>query len=572
MMQSWLAFLLGCSNDKTQEVDTETVQRTLSLYPPAAGLGTTIDVAIESNRSAFSLGDTSVDFGAGITVRTVEVDDAWHVRSQISIDPNAELGFRDVLVNSEDGNYILSDSFSVVSESFLIDPSSAKMGELVQVGILGRNTIFEPGRTWPNFGADIEVVDFTVLSDTLAEATISIAPDASPGWRNVTIDSGDGNYGVLYDGFKVDRVALAASFEPYEAEQGNMVEFTIRAKGTDFLSSNPRIIFFDRFGENPDIIINDMTVLDAENLYGRMTLSNAAALGKRDVVIETISESVRVPDAFEVIGGDWDLSEVAISLDFSVQRVIDPSTCEVIERINAFALFYVPLNPPCGGGMGSPPPSPTPYDNNGVFEYPDGSEGGDEDCPFPMTIPAGDYVWFESNANIVPLEKTYDPASGTVYYTNNNLVLSDYVPGQMYDLHTQGEEGGLGEYLLEGVQPTVPAYWDWLSPDLCGLSHDRATDFEFRWTPAMTYPDAIFGVFMDGLLEVNGKPGFAGTFPWDDGRHQFLSSEMSQIQAGPVDFRAFSYVKGPYFGLPDSVIQDNQSDSVFSFSTTFSLE
>ena len=52
----------------------------------------------------------------------------------------------------------------------------------------------------------------------------------------------------------------------------------------------------------------------------------------------------------------------------------------------------------------------------------------------------------------------------------------------------------------------------------------------------MTYPDAIFGVFMDGLLEVNGKPGFAGTFPWDDGSHQFLSSEMSQLQAGPCRF------------------------------------
>ena len=52
----------------------------------------------------------------------------------------------------------------------------------------------------------------------------------------------------------------------------------------------------------------------------------------------------------------------------------------------------------------------------------------------------------------------------------------------------------------------------------------------------------------------------------------FRNLEMSQLQAGPVDFRAFSYVEGPYFGLPDSVIQDNQSDSVFSLSTAFSLE
>ena len=125
-----------------------------------------------------------------------------------------------------------------------------------------------------------------------------------------------------------------------------------------------------------------------------MTLSNAAALGNRDVVIETVSESVRVPDAFEVIGGDWDLSRVAISMDFSVQRILDQSSCEVIERVNAFVMFYIPLDPPCGGGgMGSPPPSPSPYDNNGVFEYPDGSSGeGDDDCPFPLTLPAGDFA------------------------------------------------------------------------------------------------------------------------------------------------------------------------------------
>jgi len=575
MIAVWLFASIGCSNDKIQDTQTEVGNKVLGLYPPAGGLGTSVEVEIEANRPTFSLRDTSVDFGEGITVDRVEVDDNLHVRTQITIAADAELGGRDVSILSDGASYSMEDSFSIVSESFIIDPPNGKMGELIEVGILGKNTVFEPGRTWPNFGNDIEVLDFTVLSDTLAEARISIAPDAAPGWRNVTVDSGDGNYSVLYDGFKIDRVSLAASFDPLEAEQGKQVEFTIRARGTDFLSSNPRIIFFDRFGENPDIVINDITVLDAENLYGRMTLSNAAALGNRDVVIETISESVRVPDAFEVIGGDWDLSQVAISLDFSVRRVIDPTTCELIERVNAYAMFYVPLNPPCGGGggMGQPPPSPTPYDNNGVFEYPQGSGGGgEEDCPFPLTLPAGDFVWFESDANIVPLQKTFDGASGTIYYTNNNLTLNDYVAGQMYDLHTQGEEGGLGEYLLEGVQPTVPAHWDWLSPNLCGLSHDRSTDFEFRWTPAMTYPDAIFAVFMDGILEVNGNPGFAGTFPWDDGQHQFLSSEMSQLQAGPLDFRAYSYIEGPEFGLPDSVIQDNQSDSVFILSTMFSVE
>ena len=54
-----------------------------------------------------------------------------------------------------------------------------------------------------------------------------------------------------------------------------------------------------------------------------MTLSNAA-WENRDVQISTSNDSVRITDAFEVLGGDWDLSEVAISLAFNVVRVLDP--------------------------------------------------------------------------------------------------------------------------------------------------------------------------------------------------------------------------------------------------------
>ena len=245
---------------------------------------------------------------------------------------------------------------------------------------------------------------------------------------------------VLYDGFKVDRVGLVATFEPAQAQQGDTVEFTIRARGTDFISSSPDLVFFDRFGENPDILVEEVTVLDAQNLYGRMTLSNAAALGDRSVQISTQNDSVRVEDAFEVIGGDWDVSEVAISLDFYVSRQMDPTTCEQFESVVATAIFFIPLNPPCGGGgSGSPPSGPSPYDNNGVFPYPDGSGGEGEDCPFPTTLSAGDYVWFESDANIVTLEKKYDSASGTTYYTGVDLTMQDYVPGQFFMIFIRKE-------------------------------------------------------------------------------------------------------------------------------------
>ena len=563
----------GCTNDKTSEEADEQSQRTVALYPPAGGQGTSMAVDFDATGSIFSFTGTEVDFGEGITVSSVTVNDGWGARAQVMIDPDAALGVRDVSVTTDGSSYSIPQSFEVVAESFIVDPTDGKMGEIIEVGLLGSNTNWVSGVTWPNFGEGIEVLEFTVFSETLAQALISIDANTSPGWRNITVDSGGTDYTVLYQGFKVDRVGLGAVFDPVTAEQGRTVEFTVRARGTDFTASTPRLSFYDRFGENPDIVVEDVTVLDAENLYGRMTLSNAAALGMRDVMIDMTDDSVRIPDAFEVLGGDWDLSEVAIDLDFYVFRELNPDSCEVFERVVARAIFFIPLDPPCGGGgMGSPPPGPSPYDNNGVFELPSGESGEADDCPFPTTLGAGDYVWFESDANIVTLEKVYDSSTGQIYYEGIDLTMDDYVAGYNYDLHTQGEEGGLGEYLLEGVQPTVPGNWYWLTPDLCRLTHNRADDFPFTWTPALTYPDAMFSVSIYGNIEATGNPGFAGTLPWDDGEHSFTAGEMSQLEAGPVSFQAYSFIEGPLFGLPESIFQENQSDSYIVYVTSFNLE
>ena len=141
---------------------------------------------------------TSIDFGEGILVNSVTVDDGWNARASISIESNASLGLRDVQISTGSATYTLPQSFEVIAESFIIDPNVGKMGEVLDVGVLGANTVWESGRTWPNFGDGIEVLDFTVLTETLAQASISVSTDASPGWRNVTMDSGGGEYGFAH--------------------------------------------------------------------------------------------------------------------------------------------------------------------------------------------------------------------------------------------------------------------------------------------------------------------------------------------------------------------------------------
>lgn len=295
----------------------------------------------------------------------------------------------------------------------------------------------------------------------------------------------------------------------------------------------------------------------------------------RDVLITTADEGVRIPDAMEVIGGGLNLDEVAIDLDFYVIRGLDNDTGVISERVVATCIFYIPLNPPCpsGGGSGSEP-QPSPYDINAVGPIIGSGSGGDEDCPNPATLSAGDFVWLESGINTVTLEKTVDPNTGMIYYEGKDLTMEDYVPNNWYDLHLQGDPEGLAEELVPGVLPTVPADWHLLTPQLWGnYTHDRTTDFVYTWTPAMTYPDAIFVTKIDGTTYAGTDyQGRAISIPWDDGEHSYTAEDLLQLDPNPVTFAAYSYIEGPEFGLRDSIYQTNQTESYIYLQASMILE
>lgn len=538
------------------------------VAPSVAGQGQALSIDLNANRAAFKFGATSLSLGEGITVERVTVEDGFYARADVIVDPDAELGTRDAVIDIDGREFELREVFTVISESIAaVEPGNGKMGEVLDVAIAGRGVAWENGFSWASFGTGIDVMEFRVLSPTLATATIAIQTDARPGSRDVTVESGP-QVVSLFDGFTVDRALLACDFEPGEGFQGSTLDFTVRCIDTDW-AEGTQIQFWDDGGNNPDIQITELQVIDGENLAGRMTVSNAAIIGLRDVFISNGDESVLMADAFNVKDAPPSLDRVAISLGFDVARQID-NECNLLEQVTAFAAFVVPLDPPCG----SPPPpgsGPMPYDINGVFPVP--PEAAPEDCPNPETVSAGDYVWFESPENIVTLEKDVIASTGQIIYRGVDLTLDDYRFNQNYDLHTQGDPEGIPEVILNGVQPTVPADYYLLSPEICrDYVHDRNTPFEYTWTPAQTYPNAIFSTSINGILEANGKGGFAGSIPFDDGEHVYIPAELTQLQATPVTFSASSYIKGPYFGFPFSTIQTNQSDSGLSTSASLTFE
>ena len=186
-----LATLMGTACDpKTVDTGEVSVEAELSIYPNMAGRGVALDVMLQSTRSQFVFGETGLDLGEGVTVLSVTVSDGYNATASVLVEPDAASGPRDALIRIGDREETLPEAFRVIDESIHVDPSIGKMGQIIEVAILGTGTTWEEGYTWAGFGDGIDVVDFSVLSEKLSTATIAIRSDAQPGPRNVNVESG----------------------------------------------------------------------------------------------------------------------------------------------------------------------------------------------------------------------------------------------------------------------------------------------------------------------------------------------------------------------------------------------
>ena len=541
----------------------------LSLWPDQGGQGTTLVLDLETSIAAFHRGATTLELGEGIEVEAVEVDDGWRARATVRIEEDAPLGLRDATVGLEGQELVLADAFEVRADSFSLSPDQAWLGETVAVAFTGRATGWTSGLTWPSFGEGVEVVEFTVLDEQTATGLLTVDPDTTPGWRDVELQEGAGQRLVLRDGFLVDRAAVFALLSPAGAEQGQTLSFSVEGRGTSFVEGQTTVSFHDAWGAANDVSVDSVTVIDATSLVGQLTVSSGAIIGSRDVQVQTGDEGVLLPDAFTVLAAPFSLQDVAVDLRLYVDRDLDDATGAVEETVTAFCMFYTPLDPSCpapdvttGGELGSP----QRYDLPESFGI-EGTDAASQDCPYPQTWGAGEVVWLEADDQLITLERVEDDSTGLVYYRAQDLELTDYVLGTDYSLRTQGEEGQVGAALIEGVQPTVPADWSLLSPELWGNhSHHRARDFCFQWTPAQTYPDAVFISTIwsrsePGPLVEEGWVGYVGAVPWDDGDFCFQAAQLAVLAPGTVPLSFYAFQEGPEFGLPGSTYQDNQAST-----------
>ncbi|MCA9566831.1 MAG: hypothetical protein KC656_03275, partial [Myxococcales bacterium] len=374
-----------------------------TLHPPVVGQGTDVRLTLDSLRSSLSFESTTLDLANdGLELASFAVLDGFTATAELSVAPDAPTGPLDATLVVDGSTWVLEDALTVIEEHLEVDPGQARMGEVASVRITGVGTDWEPGTTWARFGQDVQTVSVEVESPTSLVARIAVAGNALPGDRDVVVESG-GTPLVLYGGFTVDRVVLTASFDPPVVSQGEEVDVVIEAVNTHFDPgfAPEQVQFWRQTSPIADFTWLAFEAVSDTRIEGRMKVSNAASAGFRDVFLDGAAEDLLVQDAFEVLPVAPDPLNAFFARGFDVRRTLhaDGSTTD---DVVAFATFIVPLDPPCGPPF-SPPSGPVPFDIEGIFVAPTPPDA--IDCPEPLTIDAGEHVFFESPTNVVTLHR-----------------------------------------------------------------------------------------------------------------------------------------------------------------------
>ncbi|MEO0081634.1 MAG: hypothetical protein ABIL25_04990, partial [candidate division WOR-3 bacterium] len=180
-----------------------------SIAPTSGERWWTGDVVF--NGDYFLDGVSSVDFGADITVNSLTVNNRNRMTANITIDPAATTGARDVSVTNSGpggGTAILTDGFEVRNPAptlTSIDPTSGDQGWTGDIVFTGTKYLADASSVAFDPPDNITINSTTVDNENQITANITIDPAAVPGARDVSVtNSGPGGgTATLTDAFTV---------------------------------------------------------------------------------------------------------------------------------------------------------------------------------------------------------------------------------------------------------------------------------------------------------------------------------------------------------------------------------
>ena len=186
-------------------------------------------------------------------------------------------------------------TFEVIEQPYYpaivgITPSSGQPGQSLTVIISGVNTNFND-TSEVNIGSGITVNSIKAISPTILQAGISIASNTVVGFRDITVKTGnEWAYEYLTGPFFVSMTtpekSELVSISPSIGAPGTHITLTIQGNNTHFLNGSSIVTFSGK-----GIKLLDVEVIDTTELSARIEIESDAALGFRDVRVNTDTES-----------------------------------------------------------------------------------------------------------------------------------------------------------------------------------------------------------------------------------------------------------------------------------------
>jgi hypothetical protein len=163
------------------------------VIPGTAQPGQNLSVIVTGSFTHFLQGATVANFGAGITINSLNVTDAAHAAVNITLAGNAAGGPRNLTMTTGVEVGTLANGFTIFAPPAILslNPSTGQQGQTnLVLTITGQNTHFVQGTSSLNLGSDITINSVSVSNATSLVANITIPSTATVGTHTAVVTTG----------------------------------------------------------------------------------------------------------------------------------------------------------------------------------------------------------------------------------------------------------------------------------------------------------------------------------------------------------------------------------------------
>ena len=279
---------------------TRGVSQITHVTPNEGAQNQTLFVDLVGNGTHWLQGGSSVDFGAGIHVDSLQIQDSTHAHVQVTVLSTASVGFHDVTMSTDGEFSSISQGFDVVQATPALlssYPNSGPQDTTFNVQVLGRFTHWQTGVTTASYGDGITVNSFTAIDSVTGLMNVTVSPLAYvDGWpcRSLIVTTNTEQV-TLPSQFCVTRgAAVVTNVNPNAATQGQTLTVQVSGQNTHFVQGLTTANFGPGINAG-NVVVSSPTLASVD-----IAVPSTAANGFHGVTMNTLGESAFLDQGFTV--------------------------------------------------------------------------------------------------------------------------------------------------------------------------------------------------------------------------------------------------------------------------------